>query len=177
MRSEPARLPDPSAKNGALRSHRFPGGQTPIAAQSGDARQLEALNEQLKASVVVDAPVIWQNGQAHAVSDPLSLRAGDSIALDVTIRNRSVGHQFPAGVKDTQDTWLELDVHDARGRMLASSGETHAVRETPDDFVFRAMVVDATGRPEFRHLVTHFGSVAFDHTIPALGARTVRYAF
>jgi hypothetical protein len=175
MRAEPARLPDVSAKDGSLRSHRFPGAQTALAALTGDARQLEVSQDLLRHSIVLDVPVVWQNGQPFAVSDAPDLRAGDALALDVTIRNASVGHQFPGGVKDMQDTWLELDVRDARGRSLARAGDKHAERDDASDFVMRAMVVDSSGQPEFRHLVTHFGSVAFDHTIPALGARTVRY--
>jgi tetratricopeptide (TPR) repeat protein len=175
MRAEPAHLPDVSAKNAALRSHRFPGGQTALAELTGDARQLEATNELLRSSVVLDVPVVWKNGQPFVVSDAVEPRAGDALSFDVTIRNQSVGHQFPGGVKDMQDTWLELDVRDARGRSLARAGQDHAQRDDASDFVLRAMVVDSSGQPEFRHLVTHFGSVAFDHTIPPLGARTVRY--
>jgi hypothetical protein len=175
MRAEPAHLPDVSAKNAALRSHRFPGGQTALAALTGDARQLEAENELLRSSAVLDVPVVWKNGQPFVVSDALEPQPGDALAFDVTIRNQSVGHQFPGGVKDMQDTWLELDVRDARGRSLARAGQQHAQRDDASDFVLRAMVVDSSGQPELRHLVTHFGSVAFDHTIPPLGARTVRY--
>jgi hypothetical protein len=175
MRAESAHLPEVSAKNGSIRSHRFPGGQTALAALSGDARQLEAIQDLLRHSIVLDVPVVWQNGQPFAVSDAPELRPGDAVALDVTIRNASVGHQFPGGVKDMQDTWLEVDVRDARGRSLARAGDDHAQHDGANDFVMRAMVVDSSGRPELRHLVTHFGSVAFDHTIPSLGARTVRY--
>lgn len=32
-------------------------------------------------------------------------------------------------------------------------------------------------RSKTRHVVTHFGTVAYDHTLPPLGARVVRYAF
>jgi tetratricopeptide (TPR) repeat protein len=43
--------------------------------------------------------------------------------------------------------------------------------------VLRALQVDAQGRPETRHEVTHFGTVAYDHTLPPLAARVVRYSF
>jgi len=177
MRAETARFEDASAKDGKLKSHRFAGSHTPFAAQLKDARQLEALQDQLQHSIVVDVPVLFLDGQpmlSAALRDP---QPGAEIALDVTLRNTSVGHSFPGGVKDMQDTWLELSVRDARGREIARAGQAHAQREDETAFVMRALQVDAQGRPETRHEVTRFGTVAYDHTLPPLAARVVRYAF
>ena len=46
--------------------------------------------------------------------------------LDVVIRNLLVGHRFPGGVLDIQDTWIEVEVADATGKRLAASGLAHA---------------------------------------------------
>jgi hypothetical protein len=177
MRSEAARFEDVSAKDGTLKSHRFAGSHTPFAAQLNDARQLGALRNQLEHSIVVDVPVAFYDGQpmlSSALRDP---QPGAEIALDVTLRNTSVGHSFPGGVKDMQDTWVELSVRDAGGREIAGAGQQHAQREDDTAFVLRALQVDAEGRPETRHVVTHFGTVAYDHTLPPLAARVVRYSF
>jgi hypothetical protein len=126
---------------------------------------------------VVDVPVLFVDGQpmlSSALSNP---RPGAEIALDVTLRNTSVGHSFPGGVKDMQDTWVELSVRDARGKEIARAGQQHAQREDDTAFVLRALQVDAQGRPETRHEVTHFGTVAYDHALPPLAARVVRYSF
>jgi tetratricopeptide (TPR) repeat protein len=177
MRAETAQKSDVSLKQGSLRSHRFAGGHTALAAVSGDRRQLAANLEQLQGVVRVDVPVVFVNQKQQASDDPLALRAGDKLAVDVTLKNQSVGHTFPGGVKDLQDSWLELSVRDAQGRLVAQAGEQQAKREDPSAYVLRALLVDAGGKAETRHLVTHFGSVAYDHTVPALGARSVRYAF
>jgi tetratricopeptide (TPR) repeat protein len=175
MQAEPALLPDPSAKAGALHSHRFPGAQTALAALSGDPRQLDATIAELRSSAALDIAVARKNDLPFVTADPIELAAGDRIALDVTIANRGVGHQFPGGLKDLQDTWLELEIRDGRGRVLAHAGDQQARTEDPSAFVLRALVVNADGRPETRHLVTHFGSVAYDHTVASLAARVVRY--
>jgi hypothetical protein len=177
MRPEPVQLEEAAAKGGMIRSHRFPGAHTPFGAVSGDPRQLEVLEEQLRSGIVLDAPVIWHDGQAKLSSELDQVAAGDRLALDVTVRNLAVGHSFPGGVKDMQDTWIELTVRDGRGREIAHAGTRHARGDDPTAFVMRALQVDAEGQPETRHMVTRFGTVAYDHTVPPLGARTVRYSW
>lgn len=177
MRAEATRFEEVSAKEGKIKSHRFAGAHTPLAAQLKDARQSEALSAQLQHSVVVDVPVAFRDGQPVLTSELRDLTPGTNIALDVTLRNTSVGHTFPGGVKDMQDTWVELAVQDASGRELVHAGKDHEKREDDTAFVLRALQVDAQGRPETRHVVTQFGTVAYDHTLPPLGARVVRYSF
>src|SRR5205085_2082714 len=65
----------------------------------------------------------------------------------------------------------------ANGRVLAQAGKAHAKAEDPSAYVLRALQVDENGRPETQHIVTRFGTAAYDHTLPALGARAVRYSF
>ncbi|MEY4580469.1 MAG: hypothetical protein RL701_5172 [Pseudomonadota bacterium] len=177
MRPEPVRSDDVAAKGGMLKSHRFPGAHTPFAAGLNDARQMQVLDEQLKRSIEIDVPVVWRNGQPLLAAEVPQLAAGDALAFDVVLRNLAVGHTFPGGVKDMQDTWLELTVLDANGRELAQAGKAHATRADASAFVLRTLVVDANGRPETQHIVTRFGVPAYDHTLPPLGARVVRYTW
>lgn len=177
MRPEPAQREDVSLERGTLRSHRFVGGHTALAALTGDARQLEATRAQLNAALRVDVPVVFLNQVPLASDDPFELREGDKLAVDVTLKNQLAGHALPGGTKDLHDTWLELEVKDARGKRVAQAGTQQAKREDDTAYVLRALLVDASGLAETRHHVSHFGSVAYDHTVAALGARTVRYAF
>jgi Cytochrome c554 and c-prime len=177
MRPEAVRYEEVAAKDGKLKSHRFAGAHTPFAAQLKDAGQLAALTRQLQQSIVVDVPVVHHNGKPVLSSELREPRPGDAIALDVTLRNMSVGHSFPGGVKDMQDTWVEVSVRDASGREIARAGKDHEAREDDSAFVMRALQVDASGRPETQHVVTRFGTVAYDHTLPPFGARAVRYSF
>jgi tetratricopeptide (TPR) repeat protein len=177
MRPEKLTWDDVAADGDMIKSHRFPGAHTPFASGLGDARQMQAIEQQLQHAIIVDVPVVWQNGRpitSDALHEP---KPGDVLALDVTLRNMSVGHTFPGGVKDMQDTWLELSVRDANGRDIAHAGKGHAKSHDATTFVMQSLVVDENGRPEMQHVVTRFGSPVYDHTLPALGARTVRYSF
>ena len=177
MRPEQVKSDDLAARDDKIKSHRFAGAHTPFAAGVNDARQMQALQEQLRRSLVLDVPVAWQNGKPMLSSELQEAKPGDVLALDVSLRNMGVGHSFPGGVKDMQDTWLELAVRDASGRVIAQAGQAHAKVEDPSAFVLRALQVDAQGRPETQHIVTRFGTVAYDHTVPPLAARAVRYSF
>ena len=37
---------------------------------------------------------------------PVGLVPGENAVIDVVIRNLDVGHRFPGGVMDAQDTWV-----------------------------------------------------------------------
>ena len=50
-----------------------------------------------------------------------------AIVLDVVMRSLRVGHRFPGGVMDAQDAWIEVTVHDARGKLVAEAGERTVV--------------------------------------------------
>jgi tetratricopeptide repeat protein/cytochrome c554/c'-like protein len=62
------------------------------------------------------------------------LRSGEAVTVDVVVRNREVGHAFPAGTGDLQGGWVEFAVLDASGRLLlqsqnAGGGNGDAVEE------------------------------------------------
>jgi hypothetical protein len=177
MRPERAELADPVAHDGTIRSHRFPGGHSALAALLGDAEQVSAIEEQLKSAVSLDVPVVWTNGKWSRLSDPVKPEVGARLAFDVVVRNTGVGHNFPGGVKDIQDTWLEVELEDASGKRLGSAGSAQEQAEDPSAYALRSQLIDADGQPETHHIVTHFGSPAFDHTIPPLAARVIRYAY
>lgn len=175
MRRERTAAHDPSSRDGALRSHRAPGSHTPLAALLRSPEQQQAIAEQLAGAVRLDVPVVYVDGHPQRSDEPLQLAPGQHLAVDVTMRNLRVGHSFPGGLKDMQDSWVEFLMRDESGRVIASSGRGDA-KADPSTFYLRALVVDASGRAETRHEVSHFGTVAYDHTIPPLEARAVRYA-
>lgn len=159
-------------------SHRFVGAHSALFHQTGDAVARQALVETLRGAVRIVAPVLWVAGKPVTANEPTALPApGTQMALDVTVRSLAVGHAFPGGLKDMQDTWLEVVIRDGAGRVVARSGTSAARGNDPNAYYLRAAVVDETGRIETRHQVSHFGTVVYDHTVPAAGARTVRYRF
>jgi hypothetical protein len=89
-----------------------------------------------------------------------------------------VGHRFPGGVVDAQDTWIEVEVHDARGRRLAQSGLAH--ERTANDtaaHVLRVLQVDETGTPLLLRETDRFRSPATNHTVAPRDVELVRYRF
>jgi tetratricopeptide (TPR) repeat protein len=94
----------------------------------------------------------------------------------VTVRNRLVGHRFPGGVADMQDTWIEVEARDARGRLIASSGLAHEKdAKDQDAHVLRSYPVDDHGNVMEEHELPRFRAVVSNHTIAARDSQTIRY--
>lgn len=172
-----------------VRGHHFPGGHTWMAAMRADAGQLARIRALLvgSASIDVAGAIVPRDaggngprtlgGQWHLPADGAPVVPGQRLLLDVVVRNRLVGHRFPGGVADMQDTWIEVEARDARGRLLASSGLAH--ERDPQDHeahVLRSYPVDDHGRELEEHELPHFRAVASNHTIAARDSHTVRYA-
>ena len=172
-----------------LRGHYFAGGHTWMAAMRRDPAQLARLRQMLVGAASIDiagaiVPVeaggdgpVTLGGRWHLPADGAPVVPGTRLAFDVVIRNLLVGHRFPGGVTDMQDTWIEVEVDDARGRRLASSGLRHATDAgDPEAHVLRAYPVDDDGNPLEEHQLPNFRAVVANHTIAARDAQAIRYA-
>ena len=160
MASEPASSDEYGAKQGRVASHRFVGGHTWMASMRGDAEQLRRTQANLEGVASIDIEPWAPN------------------AVDVVIRNLLVGHRFPGGVLDMQDTWIEVELFDAHGRRLASSGLQH--EKNPDDteaHVLRTLMVDDKGRVLDEHEMAHFRSPVATQTLAPREAQAIRYEF
>lgn len=180
MEREPASARELGAKPGAsgptIASHRFVGGHTWMAAMRGDGEHLRRTQAKLGGAASIDiagARIGAERWQLPADGAPLEV---GKLALDVVIRNLLVGHRFPGGVLDMQDTWIEVEVTDRRGRSIASSGLRHD-RDANDDeaHVLRSLVVDDNGRVLVEHEMAKFRTQISTQTLAAREAQTVRY--
>ncbi|HTM23359.1 MAG TPA: multiheme c-type cytochrome [Kofleriaceae bacterium] len=180
MGKEKATLEEPAADDhGMIASHRFLGGHTWLAAMRGDADALARDQKFLQgvASIDVATAVTRAPGAAPVISMPADgapAPAGATLTLDVVVRNLMVGHRFPTGVLDAQDTWIEVVVRDHGGRVLAASGSEHAYRDD-DAHVLRVLVAGADGRPRFERQVNQFRGRVADHTVAPRDAEVARY--
>jgi tetratricopeptide (TPR) repeat protein len=160
MDREPASMDEYGAKAGTIASHRFLGGHTWMAAMRGDADHLARLQAKLKGVASIDvqpAPI------GHA--------------FDVVVRNLLVGHRFPGGVTDIQDTWIEVEVADATGTPLAQSGLSHATDAKDDDaHVLRALVVDGNGHVLEHHEMPEMRTLIQSQTLAPREAQAIRYS-
>ena len=183
MERVPASTEELGAKHGTIASHRFVGGHTWMASMRGDTEQLRLTQAKLEGAASIDlagarvalrgAPGPW-----HLPADGAPVVPGARLELDVVLRNLLVGHRFPGGVLDAQDTWVELEVADRRGRRLASSGLAHAT--DPADqatHVLRTLVVDIDGRVLEEHEISKFRAQIATRTLAPREAQAVRYAF
>ncbi|HEU0029220.1 MAG TPA: multiheme c-type cytochrome [Kofleriaceae bacterium] len=171
------------AKHGSVASHRFVGGHTWMAAMRDDREQLHLTQARLEGAASIDiagARVVEPGKPARWIlpADGAPVVAGTTLELDVVIRNLLVGHRFPGGVLDIQDTWVEVEVTDRHGRRLASSGLAHATdpRDT-DTHVLRTLVVDEHGQVLEEHEMARFRTQIATQTLAPREAQAVRYAF
>jgi len=185
MEREPASAAEYGAKAGTIASHRFLGGHTWMASMRGDTEHLRRLQAKLQgaASIDVAGARIADAGSAGATrwvlpADGADVVPGARIALDVVIRNLLVGHRFPGGVLDIQDTWVEVEVADAKGKRLAASGLTHdRDADDQDTHVLRTLVVDERGEVLEEHEMASFRTQIATQTLAAREAQAIRYAF
>lgn len=182
MEREPASAAEYGAKAGTLASHRFLGGHTWMAAMRSDTEHLRRLQAKLAGAASIDiagARIEGAGGGRWVLpADGAEVVPGGGIALDVVIRNLLVGHRFPGGVLDIQDTWIEVEVADARGRRLAASGVAH--EREPDDqetHVLRTLVVDDRGEVLEEHQMASFRTQIATQTLAPRETQAIRYAF
>ncbi|HEY8091789.1 MAG TPA: multiheme c-type cytochrome [Polyangiaceae bacterium] len=179
MPLEGATRGDAAAKEGKIHSHRFAGGNTWLAAMRGDHAQVEAVMAMLRSAASIDVAVATAaDGTKTLPADGAPVVPGQAVTLDVVVRNEGAGHRFPGGVVDAQDTWIEVAVRDARGKLLAEAGR--AQQSTGQDesaHVLRAVQGDEHGTPQLLRETHHFRAPVFNHTLAPRDAEVVRYRF
>ena len=177
MPLETAAHGDAAAKDGKIRSHRFAGANTWLAAMRGDDAQVDAVVAMLRGAASIDVAVAMAADWTRTLpADGAPVIAGQPLTLDVVVRNERTGHRFPGGVLDAQDTWVELEVRDAHGKRLAEAGEAQqatGVDETAHRL--RAVQGDEHGTPLLQRETQRFRAPVFNHTIAPRDAEVVRF--
>lgn len=179
MQRERSGLLDPSADaRGRVASHRFLGGHTWLASMRRDPETLARVQAFLEGSVSVDIAAARVDGGAVTYgADGLALPAdGGDVILTVAVRNLRVGHQFPAGVRDAQDVWIEVEARDRSGAVIAAAGTYHReVEDDPSAHVFRAHLADDDGALRLDRATHRFRALVIDHTIAPRDTAVVEY--
>ncbi|HQY61927.1 MAG: hypothetical protein IPQ09_17765 [Myxococcales bacterium] len=174
----PAVAGDPGAKRGTLASHAFLGGHTWLADAQRDPELRAIVADFLKQSATIDiAGVTRASGeQVFVTGEPIAILPGERLVVDVVVKNERVGHRFPGGVLDAQDTWLEIVVTDARGVLTHEAGTRHAATgEDPTAHRLFAHVAGSHGQA-LRQRETHdFRALVYDNTLAPRDAAIVRY--
>ena len=97
--------------------------------------------------------VIRDVGQVAAPIDKAQpvVAPGSTIRVDVVVRTRKIGHFFPGGTVDAFDVWLELQGHDADGRVIFWSGRVEDEGRGPVEpgaHFYRALQLDGEGQSD-----------------------------
>ena len=109
---------------------------------------------------------------------PVAVRRGESVRVEVVVRTRKVGHFFPGGTVDAFDVWVELEAVDERGRVLLHSGAAADGGSGPVDpsaHFYRSLQLDERGNPINKRNAWMTRSVAYVRLIPPGAADTIHY--
>jgi tetratricopeptide (TPR) repeat protein len=162
------------SRDAEVRSHRWAASHSALAAQLPDRTYADRARSTLQGSILLDIGPVVAGSRRYVLPREAMLEGGETLQFDVVLENLRVGHRFPGGVRDLQDSWVEVTLGDASGRVLGVSERRKD--DGGDVFVLRATVLDADARPERLHRVHRFAAAAFDQTLGAHQARTVRYS-
>jgi tetratricopeptide (TPR) repeat protein len=97
------------------------------------------------------------------------LAPGSTARVDVVVRTRAIGHFFPGGTVDAFDVWLELQAHDADGRLVYWSGQVADDGMGPVEpgaHFYRALQLDGAGNPIDKRNAWQARSVLYVRLIP-----------
>jgi tetratricopeptide (TPR) repeat protein len=175
MTPEPALTGDLAATDGLVSGHRWAASHTAMAAQLPDRAQAGRAEDTLVGSVVIDIGATRVNEERVLFPEEAKIRGGERVVFDIVLQNAKVGHRFPGGTRDMHDVWVEVDIRDASGRLLAVSRPSES--DNDEVFVLRSTMLDASADPEILHQVHRFATPAFDRTLPTHDAQIVRYEF
>ena len=183
MPLEPAVLNDVAAKNGKVKSHRFLSVNTALPFLRGDTMSIRMIEEDLrkdKMRVEIFA-LSTESGPAPllALENQLPpLPAGETVMVDVVVRNQGVGHTFPGGTNDSNEGWLEFTVQAEDGTVLAISGFLDSSGHLdPMAHVFKAVMVDKDGNPIQQRNAQDIRTAVFANVIGPGTADIAHYEF
>jgi len=104
------------------------------------------------------------------------LVAGEDVTLDVVVRNLGVGHTFPGGTNDSNESWIELTLLDDQDRVLMRSGGVGRDGYVdPAAHYFRALMVDEHSRPIHMRNAQDIRTPVYANVIGPGTAHTVHY--
>jgi hypothetical protein len=171
---------DPGAKNGTVASHLFLGGHTWLAAMQDDPALVEKARAFLSNRVTIDVGGVRHEGGRNEIvaSAPIAITPGERAVVDVVVRNLDVGHRFPGGVMDAQDTWIEVRIDDAAGRRVADAGtEQEATGVDPTAHGLAAYMAREDGSRLLVRETHEFRAGVYNNTIAPRDAAVVGYGF
>lgn len=174
---------DYGAKQGKLKSHRWPGANTAIPQFYGFDEQLKQVSAFLKDDkLAIDLFALSKNDSPELIApidrSDFSLAAGDTVTVQLYVQNKGIGHSLVPEQRDFYESWLEFEVTDAAGKSLYHSGYLK-----PDGYLeeqahsYTNRLIGKDGKVLDLHQVWLTRTKAYDNTILPGRSDLVRYRF
>ncbi len=161
---------------GKVHSHRFPAANTALPFVNKHDEQLQTVIDFLQNDVITLD--LFANG-APIPKDGAAIQRDEDPLIEVVVRTRGVGHQFPAGTIDAFDIWLEVKATDENGKIVFWNGRIAAPDGNgpvdPSAHFYRAYMLDERGNLINKRNAWAMRTVLYSRTIPPGAADTVRY--
>jgi tetratricopeptide (TPR) repeat protein len=177
---------DLAAKGGVIASHRWLGANTATPLFYGAKKQLELTTAFLRDKVLnVDIFSLTRaaTGEVFAPLDSksdnrLTMRAGEEVSVEVVVANRKAAHSFPPELRDMYEPWVEFEALDSEGRTVFHSGFIRPDQTLDESaHVYKAILLDESGRVVTRHQMWATRVKAYDNAVPSGRTDIARYSF
>jgi len=171
---------DLAATDGKVRSHRFAAANTALPWLRGDTQMIAEIEKTLRDKILRlfvggvatgDGEIIpLTDGAVHEL-DP----AQDRLELHVVVRNLNVGHTFPGGTNDSNESWIEVtatgEERTYAAGMLDSDGHVSA-----NTRIYNAVMVDRHGNRIDKRNAQEIVATIYAAVIPPSASDLSRYA-
>ena len=163
--------------------HLFPAANTAVPYWMGlDPSVIRQHQEFLRGSLRLDVVALRANGEIDgALIGPLRpnlpvLEPGNEYLLQVVLRNLTVGHEFTQGTADSNEVWVEVEVH-YNGELIGRSGGIDPSDGSVDPWAHRvnAYVIDRFGNRIDRRNPEDIFVALYNHQIPPGSADLIHY--
>lgn len=175
-------LNDRAAKNGMISSHRWVGANTVAPLFYGQSEQVEKTRKFLETDVIEVDIFAVRSDQEKAFFAPLesnqslALAPGEEITAEVVVSNRNAAHSFPPEVRDLYEAWVEFKAVDEKGKTIFHSGFIKADGMLDESaHVYKAILLDESGRHITRHQIWTTNIKAYDNAIQAGRSDVARF--
>lgn len=177
------------AKDGKIIGHRFNAANTAIPFLRKDSTQIELIknflqDSKLKVSIVAVKEFPQNNistipEDLTKISLPLdspnsTIPKGKELIVDVTVRNKGVGHKYPGGVIDSFSDWLEFEVKSKNKTFLASGFRVGNEIDSTAHF-FNGFLLDQNGERIQRRDIWNWRTTLYNHQIPPSQSQVIHY--
>lgn len=182
---------DPSAdSNGLVRDHRFVAANSMLTTLNNDQEMFTAIERFMQSNKVrisiepphrEDATVNKMPVKEEALQGalrPYYFYKGERANLNIVVANVGVGHNFPGGTIDINQAWVAVQVFDAEGRTVYSSGDVDEQDYLdPDAYIYRSLPIDREGNIVWRHDLFNMVGKTSVNVVKAGESDVIRYQF